>query len=113
MLKGERVSLRSMERDDMKRLQELYQNVDVVVMADGEWQPLSLAAREKQFDKNLENRFRADFAIEADDKVIGEVILQWGDQRSRVAHLTFAIYDPAYLNDGYDREALALFAAWA
>ncbi len=42
MLKGERVILRTVEREDLKRLHELEQNVGLVLLGDGQWQPVSL-----------------------------------------------------------------------
>ena len=53
MLNGARVSLRAVERDDLRRLHELQRNVDLVVFGDGSWDPISLAAFEQQFDKAL------------------------------------------------------------
>jgi RimJ/RimL family protein N-acetyltransferase len=113
MLKGERVTLRALERDDLKRLHELSQDVELALLGDGEWQPTPLAAWEKDFEKRLEDREHAKFAIEADGKLIGDIQLQMRDQRSRVAGLGIAIYDRDYLGRGYGREAIELFLDWA
>ena len=51
MLQGERVALRAVEREDLKRLHELQRNIDLVLLGDGEWQPRPLAASEKHYDK--------------------------------------------------------------
>ncbi len=53
MLKGDSVVLRPVEREDIKRLHELERNVDLVLLADGAWEPKPLAALEKEFDKDL------------------------------------------------------------
>jgi RimJ/RimL family protein N-acetyltransferase len=113
MLKGERVILRALERDDLKRLHELNQNVDLVLLGDAEWSPIPLAAFEKAFEKRLEDHEHTKFAIEADGKLIGDMQLQMRDRRSRVAGVGIGIYDPDYVGKGYGREAMALFIDWA
>jgi diamine N-acetyltransferase len=113
MLKGARVTLRAIEREDLKRLHELNQNVDLVLMGDDSWQPIPLAAYEKSFEKRLEEHDPAKFAIEIDGKLVGDIQLQMRDRRSRVAGLGVAIYDPEYVGKGYGREAIALFLDWA
>ena len=49
MLKGNRVTLRAIERDDIKRLHELYQNVELGILADGNngfyYQPFDAAIK--------------------------------------------------------------------
>ena len=113
MLKGERVTLRAVERDDIKRLHELQSNVELVMLGDGEWQPIPFAAREKWFEKHLGDQDRSWFAIEADGKLIGDVGLHHRDQRSRVSAFGVVILDPDYVGKGYGREALGLFLDWA
>ena len=58
MLRGKRVVLRAMEKDDIKRLHELHANVDLILFGDGVWRPEPLAAWEKEFDKHLEDHDR-------------------------------------------------------
>jgi hypothetical protein len=58
MLRGKRVVLRALEKDDLKRLHELYSNVDLVLLRDAVWRPEPLAVWEKEFDKHLEDRDR-------------------------------------------------------
>ena len=113
MLQGKRVTIRAVERDDLKRLHELSQQVDLVLLADGHWRPSPLAASEKHFDKNLEDRDIAEFVIEVDGKVIGDLGLHSRDHRSRVSSFGVAIYDREYLGKGYGREAIALLLDWA
>ncbi|HJZ46090.1 MAG TPA: GNAT family protein [Roseiflexaceae bacterium] len=113
MLKGERVTLRAVERDDLKRLHELQRNVDLVLLGDGEWQPQPLAAREQWFDKHVLDEDKAWFVIEVDGTLIGDLNLHHRDRRSRVSAFGIAIYDPAYLGQGYGREAIGLLLDWA
>ena len=65
MLRREKVLLRAIEREDLKRLHELECNVELVLLGDGHWQPEPLAV-EKNFEKNLEGEERHWFVIEAD-----------------------------------------------
>jgi diamine N-acetyltransferase len=113
MLKGERVILRAIEREDLKHLHELDRHIELVVLGDGAWQPTPLAAIEKDFDKHLDEEDRSWFVIEADGKVIGSIGMHHRDQRSRVSAFGIGIYDPAYVGQGYGREAIDLFLDWA
>lgn len=115
MLKGTNVVLRPVEREDLKRMQELWLNIDLIVLGHGEWTPRSLAGREKWFDKHLadEHQERSWFAIEADGKVIGDAGLHHSDRRSGSTQFGIGIYDPDYVSKGYGREALLLLLDWA
>lgn len=115
MLRGKRVTLRATERDDLKRLHELMnREIDQVMLGYGGWRPRSLAEIEKDFDKNAANEDKSWFAIEADNNVIGDCGLKsWNWRRlSGTAELGISILDPAYLSQGYGREALHLLLDW-
>jgi RimJ/RimL family protein N-acetyltransferase len=113
MLKGKRVILRAVERDDLKRLHELESNVELMLLGGGEWEPQPLAAREQRFDKHVLDEEKAWFVIEVDGTVIGDLGLHHRDRRSRVSAFGVAIGDPAYLGQGYGREAIGLMLDWA
>lgn len=113
MLRSERVVLRAMERADVQRLHELERNVELVVLTDGGWEPQSLAAAEKYFEKHLDDTERAEFVIEVDGKVIGGCGLHHQRRRHGTAELGIGIYDPDYLGQGYGREAIQLLLDWA
>ena len=113
MLKGERVTLRAVEREDIKRLHELTQHLDLVLLGDGEWDPQPLAAREKRYDNRVADEDKAWFVIEVAGTVIGDLNLHHRDRRSGVSAFGVAIYDPEYLSQGYGREAIALLLDWA
>jgi len=114
MLRGEKVVLRALEREDLKRLHELASNVDLEMLASGAWEPWSLAAEEKDFEKHLEDQDKADFAIEANGKVIGTTGLhRWRNRRAGVASLGITIYDREYLGKGYGRDALNVLLDWS
>ncbi|MEO7913509.1 MAG: GNAT family protein [Roseiflexaceae bacterium] len=112
MLQGERVTLRAVEREDLKRLHELQRNVDLVLLGDGGWEPQPLAASEKRYDKYVADEDKAWFVIEVAATVIGDINLHHRDRRSAVAALGVGINDPEYLSQGYGREAIGLLLGW-
>jgi diamine N-acetyltransferase len=114
MLRGKRVVLRAQEKEDLKRLHELYANVDLVLLGHGVWRPEPLAAWEKEFDKHLEERDKADFVIDVDGVVIGEIGLQSHmNRRAGVASMGVGIYDPEYVGKGYGRDAIMTLLDWS
>ena len=114
MLRGKRVVLRAMEKDDIKRLHELHANVELALLGDGVWRPEPLAAWEKDFDKHLEEHDKSDFVIEVDGRVIGEIGLHpHMNRRAGVAHLGVGIYDPEYVGKGYGRDAVTTLLDWS
>lgn len=113
MLRGKKVVLRAMERDDLKQLHALTQNVDLVLLSDGAWAPEPLASWEKHFDKHVEDHDRHVFVIEADGKVIGLINLHpHANRRAGSAELGISIHDPEYIGKGYGRDAIATFLDW-
>ena len=113
MLKGKNVTLRAVEREDLKRLHELNQNIDLVLLGDGEWDPQPLAGREKRYDNRVADEDKAWFVIEVAGTVIGDLNLHHRDRRSGVSAFGIGIYDPEYLGQGYGREAIGLMLDWA
>lgn len=101
MVHGKKVTLRPMQRDDVKRPHALSSNVDLVPLRDGNWNPSSLAASEKDFDKHLEDHDNSLFVIVADDKVIGLIEPHSIDRRSGTGSLGIAIYDLEYIGRGH------------
>ncbi len=113
MLKGERVTLRAMERDDLKRMHELRANVELMTLGHGSWEPTSLAAMEKHFEKNLDREDPSWFVIEADGKVIGDIGLHHRNRRAGATEFGILILDPDYISKGYGRDALEVLLRWA
>lgn len=113
MLRGERVVLRAMEREDLKRIHDLYSNVDLVLLGTNAWNPVPLAALEKDFDQHVEDKDKADFVIEVDGKVIGKIYLHgWKNRRAGSVELGIGIYDPEYVGKGYGRDAINVLLDW-
>lgn len=114
MLRGEKVVLRSVEREDLKALHELASNVELVMLGDGNWVPSPLAAYEKDFDEHVKDEDKSDFVIEADGKIIGEIGLhRWKNRRAGVATLGVGIYHPDYVGRGFGRDAISVLLDWA
>jgi diamine N-acetyltransferase len=113
MLRGKKVVLRPIEREDLKQLHTLTQNVDLVLLSDGDWQPEPLALWEKNFDKNLESNNERAFVIEADGKIIGSISLHpHANRRAGSGELGISIHDPEYIGRGYGRDAIETFLDW-
>ncbi len=111
MLRGEQVVLRPIQRDDLKRLYELQQNVDLVVLGSGAWFPFPLARMEERFDKHVAEE-QTWFAIEVEGVVIGTTGLQDIERRDGTASVGISITDPAYLGKGFGRDALMVLLEW-
>ncbi|KPV51160.1 hypothetical protein SE17_22810, partial [Kouleothrix aurantiaca] len=113
MLQGKNVTLRAIERDDLKTLHELTTHIESSILADGAWEPDSLAAMEKRFEKRLERDNKSWFGIHVDGRLVGDINLHSIDMRSRVSAFGVAIYAEEAQGQGYGREAIGLFLDWA
>lgn len=119
MLKGKRVTLRGMRRDDLLRLWEFNNDPEVEIAGGGDPpMPQSYERLLAEFDTNAQKggRDELNFAIEADGKFIGQCGLFGLDEFRGVAHgceLGIAIGDKAYWGRGYGREAVALLVDYA
>ena len=120
MLKGEKVVLRAVQRDDLKRLWEFNNDVAVELAGGGDPpMPQSLARLEAEFDKMAQQGGRdgAHFAIEADGKFIGQCGLRQGegavDTTAQVYELGITIGDNDYWGKGYGRNAVRLLLDYA
>lgn len=110
MLKGPRIALRAVERDDLVRLQELSQHVDLIMLLDDTWEPKSLARRERDFEKHLDE---TRFVIVVEGRVIGICGFHSGNRYSGTTSFFIGILDPEYLGQGYGREAVELLIDYA
>lgn len=114
MLHGQKVIVRAYERDDIKRMHELSGNVELMMLGHSAWEPRTLASREKEFEKHVEDQDVSAFVIEADGKVIGEIGLHhWKNRRAGAAMMGIGIYDPEYVGKGYGRDAIEVLLTWA
>lgn len=111
MLKGQRVILRSIRRDDLARQCEFNNDVEVELAGGGDPpMPQSLARLESEYDQDLARGGRdgAGFAIEAGGKFIGQCALFNFDSTAHTCELGITIGDKDYWGKGYGREAITL-----
>ena len=116
MLKGEKVILRALERDDLPRLWAFNNDLAVELAGGGDPpMPQSLARLQAEFDKKTGEGGRdgADFAIEAEGALIGICALFGFDTTAQTCELGIAIGDQAYWGRGYGREAVNLVLDYA
>lgn len=116
MLKGKRVVLRAIEREDLPTLCAFNNDLEVEVAGNDEPPlPLSLARIQADYTTKWSGggRDRPWFAIEADNKMIGHCGLALFGEVHRHCYLGIAIGDKEYWGKGYGREAVLLLLDWA
>jgi RimJ/RimL family protein N-acetyltransferase len=116
MLKSQRLILRSFTRDDLPRMCLFNNDVEVELAGGGDPpMPQSLERLQAEFDQETAKGGRdgAHFAIEADTKLIGQIVLHRFSETHRTCELGIAIGDKDYWGKGYGREAIELILDYA
>lgn len=116
MLKSQRVLLRAFTRDDLERLCQFNNDLEVELAGGGDPPyPQSLQRLQAEFDQNASHGGRdgMSFAIEADSRLIGQCALFNLDDIAHTAELGITIGDRAYWGKGYGREAITLLLDYA
>jgi len=116
MLKGLRVTLRSIEREDLPVLWAFNNDLEVELASGGDPPiPQSLARLQARFEESLRHGERdgTHFAIECDGKIIGICDLFHFDETAQTCELGIIIGDKAYWGKGYGREAVGLLLRYA
>jgi len=116
MLRGEKVKLRAVRRDDLPRLLDFYNDVEVELAGGGDPpRPTTLERLQRDFDREAAEppRDKTDFAIEADGNLIGHCGLFHIDETARHCELGISIGDKDYWGRGYGREAVSLLLDYA
>ncbi|CAN5118076.1 GNAT family protein [soil metagenome] len=116
MLRGEKVTLRAIAREDLPRLLEFRNDLEVGLAGGGyPPAPVPLERLQKDFDREIADpsRGKIKFSIEADDECIGTCGLFEMDESSRQAELGITIGDKDYWGRGYGREAIRLILDYA
>jgi len=111
MIKGDKVLLRALERDDLPLLRAFNNDLEVELAGGGDPpMPQSMARVEADFEQQAGHGGRdgMSFAIEADDKFIGICALFNVDSVAGTCELGIGIGNKSYWGKGYGREALAL-----
>lgn len=116
MLKGERIILRALEREDLEALHAINNDLEVELAGGGDPpMPQSLARLMAEYEGRAGSGGRddANFAIEADGRFIGICGLFNFDYTARTCELGITIGDRAYWGRGYGREAVSLLVDYA
>lgn len=116
MLKGEKVILRAVKREDLEREWAFHNDVEFETLSGGDpWKPQSLARLEAQFHEDISRGARdgANFAIEADGKYIGSCGLFHFDPTAATCEMGIGIGDRAYWGHGYGRDAVRVLLNYA
>jgi RimJ/RimL family protein N-acetyltransferase len=115
ILRGERVALRPVEREDVPRLWALLEDLDVTLLGeDGPVRPASRSSYEARFERHLAQRPEdlLEMAIVVDDEVVGQIQLYAIDHFSRRCELGIAL-GTAYWNKGYGQDAVRTVVNYA
>ena len=116
MLKGDRVTLRAMRRDDLPLLWAFNNDLDVELAGGGDPpMPQSFERLQADFDRETATggRDNAWFAIEVDGVFIGQCGLVHFNETARACELGIGIGDKTYWGSGYGREAVRLLLDYA
>lgn len=116
MLRGERVTLRALSRDDLPRLWAFNNDLAVELAGGGDPPlPQSLERLQAEFDQNAAKGGRdgATFAIEVAGLFIGTCGLFNANETDGTAELGIGIGDKDFWGRGYGREAVNLLVAHA
>lgn len=111
MIRGEKVTLRALRREDLVRLCEFNNDIEVELAGGGDPpMPQSPARLEAEFDANVGHGGRdgTTFAIETDGVFIGICALFNTDLVARTCELGITIGDKAYWGHGLGTEAVRL-----
>jgi RimJ/RimL family protein N-acetyltransferase len=116
MLKSKHLTLRALEREDLPRLHTFNNDLEVELAGGGDppW-PQSFARLVADYEKQVAGGGRdgMNFAIVADDVVIGICGLFAFESAGRVCELGITIGDKDYWGKGYGREAVSLLLDYA
>lgn len=116
MLQGQHIVLRAIERDDLPKLCQFNNDIEVELAGGGDPpMPQSLARLTAEFESKTGRGGRdgTEFAIDVDDEFIGICALFNTDQIARTCELGITIGIKEYWGIGYGREAVALLLDYA
>jgi RimJ/RimL family protein N-acetyltransferase len=109
VLRGEKVTLRAVRREDLPTLLEFANDLEVELAGGGDPPlPRSLERLQREFDREAAEppSDKTNFAVEVDGGLIGQCGLFNADWTARHAELGIAIGDRDYWGQGYGRDAV-------
>ena len=116
LLRGSRVRLRPLEREDLRRYQELFSEPEISLHYGGLGVPENLTSLQRRYDAgefDTTDRFLL-LVIEAEGTLIGAMVLRNEENLpSRSATFGIIIGDRGYLDRGYGAEASTLLLDYA
>ena len=116
MLRGKKVVLRALERDDLRRLWEFNNDLEVELAGGGDPpMPQSYDRLVADFESGASKGGRDDagFVVEVDGLLIGQCALFQFDATARTCMLGITIGDKAYWGRGYGRDAVHVLLDYA
>lgn len=116
MFQGEKVILRAVTREDLERLCQFQNDVEVELAGGGDPPaPHSIERIQAMYENNLGKPATEVmwFAIEADTLCIGQCALFNVNETAHTAELGITIGDKAYWGQGYGRDAINLLLTYA
>ena len=112
MLKGKRVRLRALEREDVERCHR-WLNDEVVTKYLGWRDPLSMVEEERWFEEQSSDKSRLVLAIEVEGNHIGNIGLHDIDFRNGKATIGIIIGEKGEWGKGYGSEAMCVLLRYA
>jgi RimJ/RimL family protein N-acetyltransferase len=108
VLKGEKVTLRAIEEDDLPELALWVNDLEIEVLGGGDPPTPKSVARVKAEHERRQKESPDDvnFAIEADGKLIGMIALFRMDATARTSELGIVIGNRSYWGRGYGQDAI-------
>lgn len=117
MLKGDKVILRAMRREDLELYNSYRNDIEIALLASsGPPAPFELPRTIAGFEEYVSAANRLDnvwFAIEAQGAFIGQCILRDFDYAARTCQVGITIGERDYWGRGYGRDALRLLCKYA
>ena len=110
MIKGRIVSLRKIEREDLKRIVDWINNPTTAEQMGIEY-PVSEAEEELWFENMLRDKSKLVFAIveNKENRHVGNISLDQIDRRARKGRLSIFIGDESDRSKGFAQDALVVF----
>ena len=115
MLKGDKVILRAMRREDLERFAEFRNDVEFGLLAGWLAAPVTFSQIEREFEITVARPPEEIvwFAIEAHGRFIGQCLLHHFDATARNCEIGISIGDHDFWGRGYGRDAVRLLLKYA